>query len=558
MDKKTLALSALVGFIVGVFWMSDWQWSLEAAEVVAGTISLPTANPMVIFAKHLYAPFLIWPQVALLKLGVSSENISILFSGIQSGLSFMSVTAFLLVISKDRIVSLVTPIILTYLPDTLFIGHSYSVFFPTNLNNGGLLAFSAVIMAIASLGAGYMQLFLLILGILPALHPGMAMGVWFGAIVYYVVSDKTNRLQMRNNVRWFVYGVVFFFITVLIHRLLSGSFIEQATVVEKRIVDYFISFVDGHRSPKLSPLSWKDRLGYFEPEIMLFVGLPLLFGRYKQFMSKGTQNMLKLLGAMSVSGVVMTLLWEMYSNSFPSILKTVMFARWLNFDSILLPLFFIGAICMRHSWRKISALSILFFFGMYGSIVWWWMFAFLIVCFEIEMHAPNVVKAIYDRASITVFQVVALCFCLFIIGKFIQGGTMPLMRYSPKKIALLSKISQGEGLFISSHQILALPQVMTHRGLAFNLYWMDTMTYVPTVAGEMEDILNNVYGFSIFDKGIWPSLDVIRLQWEKRSLAQWQDIKARYDVTDVLSPNSWNLKLPKVIESETLVLYHIP
>lgn len=558
MYKKTLALSALVGFIIGIFWKSDWQWSLEAAQVVAGIISLPANNPMAIFATHLYAPFLIWPQVGLLRLGFSSEYISVLFSGLQSGFSFLSVTALLLVLSKDRVISIVIPIIFAYFSNSLFAGHSYDIFFPTNLNNGGVFAFYTVILAIASLGAGNVMMFMLLLGILPILHPGMAMGVWLGAIGYYIIADQEHRKHFQKNIRWMLYGFGFFVATVIIHRLLSGSFFEHATATEKQIVDYFVTFVDGHRRPKLLPLSWGERLGYFEPELMLLFATWLFSSRYKRFILDGAQIVLKFLGAMCVIGMVMTILWEMYSLSFPNILKTVMYARWLNFDSIMLPLFLVGAMSYQYAWRRIITLCMIFILGGMGPNVWRWIFIALICCLEAEINVPNWVKFVNRRIPNWLTGVVALIVSIIVFGAFIQKGVRPAMVHSPSQSALISKISQGEGLYISSYQALPLPQAMTNRGLVFNLYWIDTMTYVPTMADEMETILRDVYGISIFDRGIWPSLDIMRTHWENRTLMQWQAIKAKYNATDVLVPKSWILTLPVVIQSETLTVYHIP
>ena len=558
MYRKTLVISALVGFIVGFFWKSDWQWTLEAAQIVSGVVSLPQTNPTAIFSYHAYAPFLIWPQAGLLRLGISSEYISIVFSGLQSALSFMSVSALLYVLSKNWIVAIATPIILTFFPVTIFTAHSYDVFFPTSLNNGGLLAFYAVIFAIAALARGHISVFLLILGVLPALHTGTAMGVWLGTIVYFLIADEGHKKQFRLQVRWFVYGVVFFVITALAHRLLSGSFFEQATVTGRQIIDYFITYVDGHRRPKLPPLSWTQRLEYFEPEAMLWVALWLFFGRYKKFISKEAHIILKLLGAMSVVGFVMTILWEFYSASFPSVLKTVMYARWLNFDSIILPLFMVGIMSYQRVWRSVVVVSMLFFMGIFGVVLWRFVFIILICCLEAEIHAPTLMRQLDNRVRMKTLGIISLLFCVLVFGNFIKQGLRPNMRVSDAQAMLMSTLARGKGLIVSSYQALPLLQVMTTRGQVFNLHEIDNMIYVPSMADESEKILQEIYGLSLYDKEIWPSLDVIQTVWETRSLTEWQQLKERYGVTSVLSSKYWSLRLPKQIESETLTVYYIP
>lgn len=138
-----------------------------------------------------------------------------------------------------------------------------------------------------------------------------------------------------------------------------------------------------------------------------------------------------------------------------------------------------------------------------------------------------------------------------------KDGLWPLMRHTSRQDNVLTVLSHGKGLFISSFDALPLPQAMTNRGLVFNLYWMDTMTYVPTVADEVEAIMNRVYGLSLFDKGIWPGLIPIQANWEKRSAGEWHDIGTAYGATQVVAPSTWSLQLPKVIDSGTLTIYQI-
>lgn len=557
MFKRVLYFSACLGFVVGVVWRPDWQWSLEVAQIAAGTVTLPANNPLRIFSNHLYAPFLIWPQALLLKAGMSSMSVSILFSGLQSALSFMAVTSVLLVFSENITVALVVPFLFTSVINTIFMGHNYPIFFPTDLNNGGIVGFYATMLGIGLFGLGYVPIAMFLLGLLPSLHPSIAIGVWIGALGYYLISNRVNKKLLMRNLRWFIYGVIFFLITLIIHRFMTMGLVDRPTGTEKQILEYFVSYVDGHRRPRFTGLSWVGRLEFFEPEFFLLAVIGVFFGRYKKFVSSGTKVILKFLAMLSVCAVFMTLLEEIWPENFPLVLKTVMIARWLNFNSIILPLLGLGVLSYKNSFGKMFILIAVFLFGAQGQVLWRWVFVLLFLYMEFKKRNWKIKPFRINTRADGIVTMITVMVCVLTFQRLVRAGFQSGLKQNTLDKELIEKISKGDKLFISSYLALPLPQAMTNRGVLLNLYWADTISYAPSVGDEFEAILQDVYGVSLYDKDIWPNFEKTRAHWEKRTPKEWQDIGVRYEATDVLVPKEWKVRLPKKFESETLVLYHI-
>jgi hypothetical protein len=52
--------------------------------------------------------------------------------------------------------------------------------------------------------------------------------------------------------------------------------------------------------------------------------------------------------------------------------------------------------------------------------------------------------------------------------------------------------------------------------------------------------------------------DLYRSLWEQRDVEQWQAIRARFGVSEVLASKSLKLRLPEKASSSSLTLYGIP
>lgn len=104
---------------------------------------------------------------------------------------------------------------------------------------------------------------------------------------------------------------------------------------------------------------------------------------------------------------------------------------------------------------------------------------------------------------------------------------------------------------------LPLAQLRTRRGVLLDLTQMN-LTYVPEGAPGIEHIFQKVYGMSLLDPDGVRAFGKIGPVLIARAPEEWASIRKEFDVTDVLVPREWNLKLPRIAESEELALYAIP
>ena len=80
----------------------------------------------------------------------------------------------------------------------------------------------------------------------------------------------------------------------------------------------------------------------------------------------------------------------------------------------------------------------------------------------------------------------------------------------------------------------------------------------------MARILRDVYDIDFFNPpdeahgvGVIPSSYNRRI-WEAYSQERWQEIRRKYNVSQVMTYNDWTLRLPIVAQNARYLLYEIP
>jgi hypothetical protein len=130
---------------------------------------------------------------------------------------------------------------------------------------------------------------------------------------------------------------------------------------------------------------------------------------------------------------------------------------------------------------------------------------------------------------------------------------------------VLAAASKGPGLLLLSPE-LHLFQLRTRRPVLLDPEYLDMLPYTPQVGPELDRILTGVYGVNLFEPpeeikqdphGTLPK-NAGREIWERRSEADWQQLRKEFGVTQVITQPDWRLRLPVEAESESLKLYDIP
>ena len=93
---------------------------------------------------------------------------------------------------------------------------------------------------------------------------------------------------------------------------------------------------------------------------------------------------------------------------------------------------------------------------------------------------------------------------------------------------------------------------------------LDGLPYALAAGPEMARILRDIYDIDFFNPpaeahgiGVIPSSYNRRI-WEAYSQERWQEIRHKYNVSQVMTYNDWTLRLPIVAQNARYLLYEIP
>jgi hypothetical protein len=123
---------------------------------------------------------------------------------------------------------------------------------------------------------------------------------------------------------------------------------------------------------------------------------------------------------------------------------------------------------------------------------------------------------------------------------------------------------RGDGLLLTGANLRAT-QLRTRRPVLLEGPALNQLPYVPASGPAMNEILKHVYGDDLFSPrpAGWRRAgglhrNAARAVWEYRDLDEWQQLARQFGFTQIMTSETWNLKLPVVARSRRLVLYDIP
>jgi hypothetical protein len=129
--------------------------------------------------------------------------------------------------------------------------------------------------------------------------------------------------------------------------------------------------------------------------------------------------------------------------------------------------------------------------------------------------------------------------------------------------ALLATAARGKGLLATGGD-LHLIQLRTRRPVVLDGGGLDGLPYALAGGPEMARILRDIYGIDFFNPpaeahgiGMVPS-SFNRRVWEGYPQDRWEEIRRKYNVTQVMTYNDWTLHLPIVAQNARYLLYEIP
>ncbi len=513
----SLPISFCFGFIVGCFFKPSLLYSVEIAQVVSGKIFLPTQNPMYLHHTSIYSFLCVQLPAFLLQQGISEDTLCMLMSGLQVALSFSAITACALAFSGSELVSLLAPLVVAkfeYAP------HKYPIFFPIAPHDAGMFGFYAALLALSLFSINKKRSGLFLTGMLPSIHLSCALAVYTGIISIFIFSRKKLLQLSREEVLSFGLGFSIFLASFSFHLLSHPRATNMFSISgeNEQYVHAFLRWWDSHRKPADVFIDPRLFVEFFKFDLLMLVFSVTVVLYFRDTFSRPVLVFSQALIGVTFLAISFTIFEELTPEVLPVWIKTLMITRWLNYNSIILP---IASICLMTQaalllWKKPATIMLL-----------------CLLFIELTNFAVQ-------NKSI------------------LAEGVGDLRSSNREEVRFFEVIQHRPGLLFTAHNMLEWAQSRTRRGLVLDTFLVDVLPYVPWAGTSFEKVLSAVYGVTLLDAAGWDQFSNLQTLWEERSIEEWRVLRDEFQGTDVLVPGTWHLKLPEVIKNEGFTLYHIP
>ncbi len=564
LHNTLLLLSALSGAIIAIGQRPTWQDPVEVGQVLAGIVTYPHDNPVLIYSTKVWS---LLNQVAALILfaGGSESTANFFIEGIVGATSFAGIFLIVQATGNKPFVALLTPLLMHSLS---LVGASgaYPIALLGSPSSYGIIGLSYILLVIGLLGTGRHRTGAFLAGMAPAVHPGLGTFCVGLATVSVLATLRELRPYLPRLVTFLAIGGIVTAASLAWQINLAGHVpaLEQNTKL--LYLDAYIKNFDFHRTAG----------GWLQPGVLF--GIMLSAVTLICLRKKELQTGSKIVFSSVVASVAATFTLVAASDWILSLsfIKVLIPWRFMNYANIcILPIAF-GILSAEHpetsrhrsvlfSALLLCCLSIRLLNLPVVNILYFCTLLVLIGLMLVNAPASSAVRIQMVRRSQGVL--VAALLALFTIRQVIPGAVTliagKVSLYDRNNTQLYRITSERPGILLTAGS-LHLMQLATRRPVLLDGGALDMFSYIPETGPEFNKILKQIYGLDLFTKPADGTLDEGRLSyahqalWESRSLEEWKFLQKEFGITDILTPASWNLKLPMITNELKLKLYTIP
>jgi hypothetical protein len=481
----------------------------------------------------------------LLRLGVPEWPISVLFSGLQAALSFAAVALFTFAVSGSAAVGLVLPLLFlrlhewsaaeqTYLQ--ILHGHMYPNHYPSDMAIYGIVGIFCMLLIFALLAAGRVKACAFLLGLLPGLHPGLALPGFLGAAAAFVFAGGERTVWWHSGWRAGAAGL--------------------AVSVVGALIQVVFFWDAGNGAP---------------PERVHAVMAP-----------RATRAAIAGLLTVCAAAFVYTLFFNWHSELVPWQVQSLLIMRWLNLSSLAFPILGLGLLGRLALERRSSAAAaaLVVLTGLVATGFTRSLTAASVPLAELEEpfdHSGFAFPVVLVLAVIVLlpldrarwiprhgprFAAALAAAMLTVGGAYLWFGSLNRIRLERIRgvdsyTAVLEAARGRPGLLLVVPELWDVggrTQTRTRRPLLIDPTQLNMLTKIPGSGPRMADILLRAYGIDVFQ----PPPKRLVPGWRPFDLEGWRQIRREFGVTDVLAFSFQDLPLPVVFNGRLLTLYAIP
>jgi hypothetical protein len=573
-------VSGALGFWLGAAVFAEWQVAVETAQVIARLVEYPSDNPFYIYHVRLWT-VLHEALALLLRMGMWELTASRLASGLLGMFSLQALSMIVYALSGNAMLATGGAFVV-FLSRAGEIGGRYPLSLMATQHTYGAVGMSAMVLAAALLGAGRYRLGGLLLGAMPAIHPGL--GVWAFAIVAICLASgfRQLRVMLRPALPWFLLGLGFTTLSLIVHLAIAPAVTTSAPAAG----DYLPTLVrlwDGHRQPV--PLAHSAvRLNL----VAVPLALTWLFFLTDR-LPAASEFLLRFVAVSAGLAIAFVFLTWAPPESIPDFIQILMPLRLLNIVSMMFAAVLIGlAGAYRHTLPGQIGILILLVALLLLPESYFWpvmpealrrivagtpverMTVMLTAALAVTVYALIDKRVQAQRAhavrrdalkpirALTVARNVLLAGVIVLSVVSLRDPWPRSLKFRDRKHdPVFSAAAAADGLLLTANGV-RLVQLKTRRPVLLDTSGFDGLAYSLEAAPRMIHILRDVYDIDLLSPPTQPPVETNRRAWERYSRERWQEIGRQYGVTQVLTYRNWSLRLPMVAETADLRLYQIP
>jgi hypothetical protein len=577
----TLTISGALGFWLGAAVFAEWQVAVETAQVIAGLVSYPPDNPFYIYHVRLWT-VLHELLAVLLRFGVWEVTASKLVSGLIIMVSLQALSMVVYGLSRNVLFATGGAFVV-FLSRAAEIGGRYPISLAGTQHTYGALGLSALVLTAGLLGSGRYRLGGLLLGAMPAIHPGL--GVWAFVIVALCLASGFRRMSvlLRPALPWFIAGCVFTASSLIVHLAIAPA----AVPADPAGADYLptlVRFWDGHR--QAVPLT--------HPAVYLNLAAVPLALTWLVFLADrlppASVVLLRFVAASGGLAVAFVFLTWAPPEWIPDVVQILMPLRLLNIASMMFAAVLLGLIGAYHHTLpgQLGMLALAVTLLLLPESQFWsampdavlrvlegppvdrltmmlagavGVTSYALIDRRARARARNAAAGAPSLGPIRPIAAVRNMLLVSVIVTSVASLRDPWPRalkfrdrtHDP----VFAAASAADGLLLTANGV-RLAQLKTRRPVLLDTSGFDGLPYSLEAAPRMIHILRDVYEIDLLTAPTEPPVESNRRAWERYSLERWQEIGRTYGVTQVLTLRDWRLRLPVAVETADLRLYQIP
>jgi len=571
-ERAALTLSFVLGFLFGALVFPTWQVAVESAQVIAGAVAYTPGNAFNEY--HLRAWTILHQALApWLALGLSEQLLSIILSGILTGLTFAALSLCTYALCHNSALSILSPIVILALFGT---GDQYGVVYPVYLTGTehtyGVAGRAIALLTWSLLALGYRRTGAVLLGIAPAIHA--TWGAWTIAVALVVIlwEERPLREKARAYAPAFATGLLVTCVSFAYQWTRTRNLPDVDPAQQAAVWEAFLTEWDFHRRP----------LNFARPGVYLTItSVVLSLIGLTAFRNDNAPPGTQMLRALAITGIAGLLgcVAAGFPDLQPDLLNRVIPARFINLSALVLPAVLIG-LAARHlarlEFKVLLALHLLYVFwnwffltvlssDKYGWTLAHWKEFIVVSIFVTALRAASSRWPQNNRFnSVSTPLILATTITIAIAIPFLAHSNRNAPVQHPPD-SVLHAAATGEGLIITAGN-LSLIQLRTGRPILLNVGALDQIGRAPSSGPEMAHVLDRVYGIDLFappddirDRRPGALLpESARELWESRTPSQWRAVAQEFNAHQILTYGDWTLQLPEIARNDQFALFEIP